>query len=224
MALESFFTALLFLPTLTFAVLVDIGITSEPYFLMNSFTGSKSPLMAVNITSPLPWTTATNPTKPGSATSLTFSIRDRGIDPATGNTLASFCDIRFTPDMQQQHCLDVQSVGSGETRAVIQTNAGNPPGQVWMIHRTGKPSWPYKLSNTVVGPTRFLDTYFDTHEAFLSEGDYSGQYWGAVLSSAPPPPPPPPPPRVKIPKVKCNPPTHCKHLCSTLCIYYLSIA
>jgi hypothetical protein len=35
----------------------------------------------------------------------------------------------------------------------------------------------FKLSNNWTGEGWFLDTYNDTHEAFMSQGDATGQYW-----------------------------------------------
>lgn len=80
--------------------------------------------------------------------------------------------------------------------------------------------------------TRYLDTYADTHQAFLSEGDFSGQYWrvDGVVDSPPAPPPTPPqvdpvpiPVVVTKPRFTCNPPTYCE--CSHLVdlVYFISL-
>jgi hypothetical protein len=52
---------------------------------------------------------------------------------------------------------------------------GNYGGQVWTLTRQDNGT--YKLTNDFTGPQKSLDTLPDTHEPFLSFGDYSGQYW-----------------------------------------------
>ncbi|KAF2094348.1 hypothetical protein NA57DRAFT_80161 [Rhizodiscina lignyota] len=46
----------------------------------------------------------------------------------------------------------------------------------WTLVDSGNSAYPYKLSNALVGPGWYLDTYSDTHGVFMSTGDYSGQY------------------------------------------------
>jgi hypothetical protein len=48
-------------------------------------------------------------------------------------------------------------------------------GQQWTL--VPSPGNTYKLSNDYSGDGYYLDTYSDTHVAFMSSGDYSGQYW-----------------------------------------------
>jgi len=55
--------------------------------------------------------------------------------------------------------------------------ASTTPGwdQVWMITQWGDGKW--KISNEGAGQWLSMDTYFDTKDLFMGNGDHSGMHW-----------------------------------------------
>jgi hypothetical protein len=71
-------------------------------------------------------------------------------------------------------CLDV--FGDNKTTPHL-SDPGNYSGQQWTLIPT---NGAFKLSNQYTGTGFFLDVYSDTKQAFMSTGDFSGQYWNRV--------------------------------------------
>lgn len=72
-------------------------------------------------------------------------------------------------------CLDIYNDGSSDRTRVCLADPGHYSGQTWSLEPQGHGRC--KLSNDWTGPGWYLDTYSDSHEAFVSRGDFSGQQW-----------------------------------------------
>jgi hypothetical protein len=70
------------------------------------------------------------------------------------------------------YCLDIMRDNKIEPHLAA---PGFYSGQQWTLVPSAGNT--YKLSNDYSGDGYYLDTYSDTHVAFMSSGDYSGQYW-----------------------------------------------
>jgi hypothetical protein len=70
------------------------------------------------------------------------------------------------------YCLDV--FGNNKTTPHLST-PGNYAGEQWIVNATQEGA--FKLSNDFTGTGYYLDVYGNTKQAFMSTGDYSGQYW-----------------------------------------------
>lgn len=69
------------------------------------------------------------------------------------------------------YCLDVW----GDKKYIPHlADPGNYIGQQWFVTSSSSGS---KFSNNYTGVGYFLDVYSDTKQTFMSNGDYSGQYW-----------------------------------------------
>ncbi|KAM0723676.1 hypothetical protein Q7P37_000664 [Cladosporium fusiforme] len=75
----------------------------------------------------------------------------------------------------QPKCLDIYNDCSHDRTRVCLADPGYYSGQAWRLEPQGESR--YKLSNDWTGPGWYLDTYSDSHEAFMSQGDFSGQLW-----------------------------------------------
>jgi hypothetical protein len=72
-------------------------------------------------------------------------------------------------------CLDVY----GDEKTVVHLAAcGNYLGQQWWWTQL---SGGAKLSNNYTGAGWYLDIYGDTKQAYMSSGDFSGQYWQQIV-------------------------------------------
>lgn len=79
----------------------------------------------------------------------------------------------------QPKCLDIYNDNSKDRTRVCLADPGYYSGQTWSLEHQGDGR--YKLSNDFTGPGWYLDTYSDSHEAFMSQGDFSGQQWLVTL-------------------------------------------
>lgn len=79
----------------------------------------------------------------------------------------------------QPKCLDIYNDNSHDRKRVCIADPGYYSGQKWSLEPQGEGR--YKLSNDFSGPGWYLDTYSDSHEAFMSQGDFSGQQWLVTL-------------------------------------------
>ena len=79
---------------------------------------------------------------------------------------------KFLGDNQ---ALDVINDAGTESRSLHLTEKGNYSGQFWTLTPWGDGS--YRLTNDFTGPNWHLDVYSNTQEAFLGDGDHSGQHW-----------------------------------------------
>src|SRR5436305_1881799 len=70
------------------------------------------------------------------------------------------------------YCLDI---AGGNKIAPRLATPDFVTGQQWTL--IPSKSNTYKLSNDYSGTGYYLDTYSDTKQAFMSTGDFSGQYW-----------------------------------------------
>ncbi|KAL6907294.1 carbohydrate-binding module family 13 protein [Trichoderma evansii] len=82
-----------------------------------------------------------------------------------------------------QRSLDVINNNGVDSTGLHLTETGNYLGQYWQFSRSPlsqHPEYEYRLTNSFTGPNKFLDVYFDTTEAFLSDGLHTGQYWQLI--------------------------------------------
>lgn len=86
----------------------------------------------------------------------------------------------------QPKCLDIYNDGSCDRTRVCLADPGYYAGQTWSLEPQGNGRC--KLSNGWTRPGWYFDTYSDSHEAFMSQGDFSGQQWliSTRQTSAPP--------------------------------------
>jgi hypothetical protein len=82
----------------------------------------------------------------------------------------------------QPKCLDIYNDGSFDRTRVCLADPGYYSGQTWTLVPQGHGRC--KLSNDWTGTGWYLDTYSDSHEAFMSRGDFSGQQWLIAMPSA----------------------------------------
>jgi hypothetical protein len=82
----------------------------------------------------------------------------------------------------QPKCLDIYNDDPLDRTRLCLADPGYYSGQIWSLEPQGHGRC--KLSNDWTGPGWYLDTYSDSHEAFMSRGDFSGQQW---LVYMPPP-------------------------------------
>ena len=75
----------------------------------------------------------------------------------------------------QPKCLDIYNDGSSDRIRVCLADPGYYSGQTWSLEPQGDGRC--KLSNDWTGPDWYLDTYSDSNEAFMSQGDFNGQQW-----------------------------------------------
>lgn len=75
----------------------------------------------------------------------------------------------------QPKALDIYNDNSSDRTRVCLADPGYYSGQMWTLELQGEGRC--KLSNDFTGPGWYLDTYSDSHEAFMSQGDFSGQQW-----------------------------------------------
>jgi hypothetical protein len=82
------------------------------------------------------------------------------------------------PHTKSPQCLDIFNDNSADRTRVRLADPGHYSGQMWtLIPQAGEgPGW-YKLQNDFTGQGWYLDTYDGSYEAFMSQGDASGQYW-----------------------------------------------
>ncbi|EAU33382.1 predicted protein [Aspergillus terreus NIH2624] len=71
-----------------------------------------------------------------------------------------------------ENVLDIH--GNDKTKPHV-AREGNYSGQMWTLDGWGDSTW--RLFNPFSGDHLRLDTYADTHEPFMSDGDHSGQHW-----------------------------------------------
>lgn len=101
------------------------------------------------------------------------SSSDTPLQFTVSELTASF--LRFTTTYAGSTlCLDVYG---DEATVVHLATCGNYLGQQWWWTQE---SGSAKLSNNYTGSGWYLDVYSDTKHAFMSSGDFSGQYWEEV--------------------------------------------
>lgn len=79
----------------------------------------------------------------------------------------------------QPKCLDIYNDNSHDRTRVCLADSGYYSGQTWSLEPQGEGR--YKLSNDFTGPGWYLDTYSDSHEAFINSRDFSAQQWLVTL-------------------------------------------
>ncbi|KAK7192599.1 hypothetical protein DPSP01_006538 [Paraphaeosphaeria sporulosa] len=80
------------------------------------------------------------------------------------------------PQSRQPKCLDIYNDNSSDRTRVRLADPGHYAGQMWTLISQREPGY-FKLSNDWTGEGWYLDTYSDSYEAFMSQGDATGQYW-----------------------------------------------
>ena len=138
------------------------------YELTNSYYGSSSSL-EVDTSSP---SLELHAASSGTALTWTFT--------AAANDKYNICTTYNNTD----YCLDIVNNGGTcpqDCTTPHLATPGSDAGQQWTaLQQSGGY---VKLSNDFTGTGWYLDTYSNTAEAFMSEGDYSGQYWDLKIVS-----------------------------------------
>jgi hypothetical protein len=94
--------------------------------------------------------------------------------PITSTTFVKIC----TTITSKSYCLDVW--GDKKTVAHLSED-GNFSGQQWSMINAGDGF--SRFSNQYTGSGWYLDVYAGTNGAYMSEGNYLGQYWKQVAVS-----------------------------------------
>lgn len=133
------------------------------YELTNYFYGRSSPLCVDTSTNDLELYA-------GDASCALTWILTNGADAGQYNICTSYKDTDY--------CLDIVNGGGTCPNDCTTPHLAKPgayTGQQWTL--TSEPDNYHKLSNSFTGIGWYLDTYSDSKVAFMSEGDYQGQYW-----------------------------------------------